>query len=89
MIHHIYTGKLTDDWQKLDIKDMAEAADFYDLPNWMELFCSKLKTDENVSSEKVVEMITVGNKYKHSKARELIVVARDKIKDLLNEKGGN
>ena len=89
MIHHIYTGELTDDWQKLDIKDMAEAADFYDLPNWMELFCSKLKTDENVSSEKVVEMITVGNKYKHSKARELIVVARDKIKDLLNEKGGN
>ena len=38
----------------------------------MELFCSKLKTDKNVSIEKVVKMITVGSKYKHSKARELV-----------------
>ncbi len=35
MIHYIYTGELADGWQDLDIQDMAETADKYDLPGWM------------------------------------------------------
>ena len=42
MIHYIYTGELADGWQDLDIQDVAEAADKYDLPGWMKLFCSPL-----------------------------------------------
>ena len=31
MIHYIYTGELADGWQDIDIKDMAENSDKYDL----------------------------------------------------------
>ena len=78
MIHYIYTGELADGWQDLDIQDMAEAADIYDLPGWMEVFCSALETER--SGEKVAEMIIVGTRYQHSAARELREVARDKIR---------
>ena len=36
-----------------------------------------------------VEMVIVGSRYKHSRARELMVVAMDKIKELLREEGGH
>ena len=79
MIHYIYTVDLADGWQDLDIQDFARTADIYNLPGWMELFCSKLRTEE-MSAEKVAEMIIVGSRYQHSKARELREVARDKIR---------
>ena len=37
MIHYIYTGELADGWQDLDTRDVATAADMYDLPGWVEL----------------------------------------------------
>ena len=81
MIHYIYTGELADGWQDLDIQDVAKAVDMYDLSDWMGLFCSKLESKElEVNAEKVAEMIIVGSRYKHSKARELTLVARDKIR---------
>ena len=46
----------------------------------MELFCSALKTKE-VTAEKVAEMIMAGSRYKNSVARELRVVAKDKIRE--------
>ena len=79
-IHYVYTGELTKDWKELDIEDMARAADQYDLPGWMKLFCSALK-EEEVSGEKVAEMLKAGRRYKHSAARELMMVAGDKIKE--------
>ena len=81
MIHYIYTGELADGWQDLNIQDVANAVDLYDLPGLMEVFCSKLRTEEEVSAVKVAEMIIVGSRYKHSKARELREVARDKIRE--------
>ena len=60
---------------------MAETADKYDLPGWMELLCSKLKTEEELSAEKVAEMIIAGSRHQHSAARELREVAKDKIKE--------
>ena len=71
---------MADGWQDLDIQDMAENADKYNFSLWMGLFCSKLRTQVEVSGEKVAEMIIVGSRYKHSKARELTLVARDKIR---------
>ena len=47
----------------------------------MELFCSKLATEEDLSGEKVAEMIIAGSRYQDSAARELREVARDKIKE--------
>ena len=37
-------------------------------------------TSEEVSGEKVADMIIAGSRYKHSEARQLRVVARDKIR---------
>ena len=79
MIHYIYTGELADGWQDLDIQDVARATDIYDLPGWMELFCSALETEE-VSAVKVADMIIAGSRYQHSEARQLRWVARDKIR---------
>ena len=79
MIHYIYTGELADGWQDLDIRDLAEATDKYDLPGWMMIFCSKLNLGE-VPAEKVAEMIIAGSRYQHTAARELRLVARNKIR---------
>ena len=80
MIHFIYTGELTDGWQDLEIEDMASAADFYNLPDWMRLFCSKLRTEGEVSAARVAEMISAGGRYQYSVARELRWVARERIR---------
>ena len=79
MIHYIYTGELADGWQDLDIQDMAQTADKYDLQGLMRLFCSKLESEE-MSGAKVAEMIIAGSRYQHSEARQLREVARDKIR---------
>ena len=81
MINYIYTGELAEGWVDLDIEDMAEAADMYDLPGWMKLFCSKLRIEEEVTAEKVAEMIIVGSRYKDRAPWELMEVARDKIRE--------
>ena len=83
MIHYIYTGQLADGWQDLDIPDVAKAADMYDLQGWLEIFCSELNTEE-VSDEKVAEMIIAGSRYEHSasyrQARLLMRMARARIR---------
>ena len=79
MIHYIYTEELADGWQDLDIEELAKAADKYNLPGWMELFCSKLNMEE-VPAEKVAEMIIVGIRYQDTVARDLGLVARNKIR---------
>ena len=53
----------------------------YNLPGWIELLCTKLTTEEELSGEKVAEMIIAGSRYQDSVARELREVARDKIKE--------
>ena len=80
MIHYIYTGKLVDGWQELDILDLAKAADKYDLAGWMKIFCSKLSFTE-VPAEKVAEMIIAGSRYQDTAARELRLGARNKIRE--------
>ena len=57
MIHYIYTLELAGDWQDLNILDVVRAADMYDLPGWLELFWSKLRTgDITLSEEKMAEI---------------------------------
>ena len=80
MIHYFYTGELADGWKDLDVRDVAETADQYDLSDWMMIFCSALETEE-MSGEKVAEMMIVGTRYQHSAARELTMVARNKIRE--------
>ena len=46
----------------------------------MDLFCSALGEKDEVSGKKVAEMIIVGSRFKHSTARELRMVAREKIR---------
>ena len=78
MIHYIYTKELADGALDLDIQDLAKAADIYDLPGWIKLFCFKLGKEE-LSGEKVAEMMIVGRNYHHTVARELREVAGIKI----------
>ena len=57
MIHYIYTLELAGGWQDLNILDVVRAADMYDLPGWLELFWSKLRTgDITLSEEKMAEI---------------------------------
>ena len=70
---------MADGWQDLDIQDMAENADKYNFSLWMELFCSALGTEAELSGEKVAEMIIVGSRYKHSAAEQLTIVAREDL----------
>ena len=80
LIHYVYTGEMASRWEDLDIQDVAGAADKYDLSGWMKMFCFFLETEEEVSGEKVAEMMIVGSRYQHSAARELRMVAREFIK---------
>ena len=80
LIHFVYTGELAEGWKELDIEDMANAATKYDLAGWIDLLCSALKK-EVVSGKKVAELIIVGSMFQDSAARQLRMVARDKIKE--------
>ena len=89
LIHYVYTGELAESWEKyawedLDIQDMAKAANMYNLPDWMVLCCSALKEEEEevvvVSGEKLVQMIIAGSRFQHSVVKQLMVVARKKIR---------
>ena len=42
----IYTGEMSEDWQDLDILEVASAADTYKLPGWVEKFWTKLRGGE-------------------------------------------
>ena len=75
MIHYIYTGELGG--EDLDILDVAEAAEKYILPGWVEELCSKLRAQE-VTEEMVADMVVAGSGYPG--ARRLIEVAVTKIK---------
>ena len=75
MIHYIYTGELG--CEDLDILDVAEAAEKYILPGWVEELCSNLRAQE-VSEEMVADMVVAGSGYPG--ARRLIEVAVTKIK---------
>ena len=75
MIHYIYTGELGG--EDLDILDVAEAAEKYILPGWVEKLCSNLRAQE-VTEEMVADMVVAGSKYPG--ARRLLEVAVTKIK---------
>ena len=63
MIHYIYTRELATGWQDLDILDVARAADMYDLPGWMKVFCSKLR-ETTLSEEQLTDMLAWDMEFK-------------------------
>ena len=57
MIHYIYTGEMSEDWQDLDILEVARAADMYDLPGWVKVCWTKLRGgDVTLTEEQIVQM---------------------------------
>ena len=51
MIYYIYTRELAGGWQDLDILDVANAAEMYDLSGWMELFRLKMEGGEMLEEQ--------------------------------------
>ena len=57
MIHYIYTGEMSEDWQDLDILEVARAADMYDMPGWVKVCWTKLRGgDVTLTEEQIVQM---------------------------------
>merc|ERR1719397_2260768 len=81
MIHYIYTKKLATGWQDLDILDVARAADMYDLPGWMEVFCSGLR-ETTLSEEQLADMTIAGSRHRH--CRQLRKIVMSKIRENKN-----
>ena len=57
MIHYIYTGEMSEDWQDLDILEVARAADMYDMPGWVKVCWTKLESVGSFLTEKQREKI--------------------------------
>ena len=77
MIHYIYTRELATGWQDLDILDVARAADMYDLPGWMEVFCSGLRDgDVILSMDQLAHMTVAGNSYDVAKELKQIAIQK-------------
>ena len=78
MIHYIYTGEMSEDWQDLDILEVARAADMYDLPGWIEELSPELMSLD-VTGGLLAGMIIAGSRYPQAKEFRKIVI--QKIKD--------
>ena len=59
MIHYIYTGEMSEDWQDLDILEVATAADMYDLPGWVKVCWTKLRGGYVTLTEEQLEQMRI------------------------------
>ena len=57
MIHYIYTGEMSEDWQDLDILEVARAADMYDLSGWVKVCWSRLITFHFTLTKEQLEQV--------------------------------
>ena len=61
MIHYIYTGKLADGWQDLDIQDVRYAARMYFLQGWMDLLGRSLSIAADTCDNLIVTWTHISN----------------------------
>ena len=84
MINFIYTGDLAGD--NLDVQMVANMADKYDMPAFMDMLCFKMKT-EDIPSEFIADLLISADRHD---SKDLKNVALDKIRadrEIINDKG--
>ena len=84
MINFIYTGDLPGD--NLDVQMVANMADKYEMPAFMDMLCFKMKS-EDIRSEFIADLLIAADRHD---SKDLKNVALDKIrtnKEIINDKG--
>ena len=84
MINFIYTGDLSED--NMDVQMVANMADKYDMPAFMDVLCFKMKT-EDIRSEFIADLLISADRHD---SKDLKNVALDKIRadrEIINDKG--
>ena len=86
MISFIYNGDF-DIGDDTDVQMVARAADKYDIKEFLELLCFKMKNIPKIKNESIADMFISAERHNSKKLRAL---AMDKLradKNILNEKG--
>ena len=84
MINFIYTGDLPGD--NLDVQMVANMADKYEMPAFMDMLCFKMKS-EDIRSEFIADLLIAADRHD---SKDLKNVALDKIrtnKEIINDNG--
>ena len=84
MINFFYTGDLPGD--NLDVQMVANMADKYEMPAFMDMLCFKMKS-EDIRSEFIADLLIAADRHE---SKDLKNVALDKIrtnKEIINDKG--
>ena len=84
MINFIYTGDLPGD--NLNVQMVANMADKYEMPAFMDMLCFKMKS-EDIRSEFIADLLIAADRHE---SKDLKNVALDKIrtnKEIINDKG--
>ena len=84
IINFIYTGELSGD--NLDVQMVANMADKYDMPAFMDVLCFKMKT-EDIRREFIADLLISADRHD---SKDLKNVALDKIRadrEIINDKG--
>ena len=84
MINFFYTGDLPGD--NLNVQMVANMADKYEMPAFMDMLCFKMKS-EDIRSEFIADLLIAADRHD---SKDLKNVALDKIrtnKEIINDKG--
>ena len=84
MINFIYTGELSGD--NLDVQMVANMADKYDMPAFMDMLCFKMKS-QDIRSEFIADLLISADRHD---SKDLKNVALDKLRadrEIINDKG--
>ena len=85
VIKFIYTGELEMS-EDQNIQKMVYAGDKYDLPGFMNIFCSKMR-EETITGQAIADLLISAHRHEKGELRE---VAMEKIRakrEVLKEKG--
>ena len=86
MITFIYTGEV-DIGEGLDVEMVARAADKYDLPGFLDIFCFKVKK-EDISNETVADLLITANRYESEELKKSAELKlRANKKDIVSDDG--
>ena len=84
MINFIYTGDLSGD--NLNVQMVANMADKYDMPAFMDMLCFKMKS-QDIRSEFIADLLISADRHD---SKDLKNVALDKLRadrEIINDKG--
>ena len=86
MITFIYTGDF-DIGDDTDVQMVAQAADKYDIQEFLDLLCFKLKTTSKIKNEFLADMLIAAHRYNSKELRALALNKLRADRNILKEAG--